>query len=415
MATSYPRRQPSTQSTSSSYDSRSRRSNDSYASHSTAPTSVHSSPSPRPSDLKAAPSSSPSGAYTTAAKFPQARYDPRDDVSPTTSLYPRSSVDTYASTTASREDLDADLADGDDDLADDDDAELDVEGCDAIPALPAYRRDVVEPNVRASTPQDFARLFPSLHRLTIRHDEFTSDGNMNLRVDTVVTGSRRRTAIQLFHLRMYDLARRDFSLRRYSRDSGREVCSAKRKFTDPTQDAGGLKRSVSSALRTLGKPASLRRAKSDTVTSSRPTTASTTSSASSTPLSLPSTSRLSLTTPTKPHNRPTAHPTNTIKLEFSNYARVDLTRRGSSGAHSKRYEFDWWGHRYAWRRTVDKTLGLVSFHLVRDGGVAVAHIVPESRAPSEVAQEECAGGWVPPCAMWIADESVLDAVTDVAE
>ncbi len=33
---------------------------------------------------------------------------------------------------------------------------------------------------------------------------------MNLRIDTVVTG-RRRTAIQLFHLRMYDLAKREFS------------------------------------------------------------------------------------------------------------------------------------------------------------------------------------------------------------
>ncbi|KAK3899192.1 hypothetical protein C8A05DRAFT_37213 [Staphylotrichum tortipilum] len=423
MATSYPRRQPSTQST-SSYGSRSRRSNDSYASHSTAPTSLHSSPSPRPSDLKASPSSTTSSAYAAATKYRQA-YDPRNDVSPATSLYPRSSVDTYASTTASREDLDADLADPDD-LADvDDDV---VDGCDAIPALPVYRRDMVEPNVRASSPQDFAKLFPSLHRLTIRHDEFTSDGNMNLRIDTVVTG-RRRTAIQLFHLRMYDLARREFSLRRYSRDSGREVCSAKRKFTDPAHEdrPAALKRSVSTALRSLGRPASLRRAKLDTTattTTPRPPTDYSTCSGDDDLLSNGTTSRLSLasnhTKGRSSRTRPRPHPTNTIKLEFSNYARVDVTRRGSGssgGAGGKRYEFDWWGHRYAWRRAVDKQLGLVSFHLVRDGlaGAPVAHIVPETRAPSQVAADECAGGWVPPCFMWIADESVVDAVTDVAD
>jgi len=108
-------------------------------------------------------------------------------------------------------------------------------------------------------------------------------------------------------------------------------------------------------------------------------------------------------------------PTNTIKLEFSNYARVDIHRRGKS--KNKRYEFEWWGHRYTWARAIDKQLGLVSFHLVRDGNTEapVAHIVPETRSPSQVLADESAAGWVPPCFMWIADESVLDAMTDVAE
>lgn len=309
--------------------------------------------------------------------------------------------------------------------------------CAAIPPLPVYRRDLVEPNVRPSTPQDFAKLFPSLDRLTIRHDEFTSDGNMNLRIDTVLTG-RRRTVIQLFHLRMYDLARREFSLRRYSRDSGREVCSAKRQFTEPasakqhpqiTTDADQkptLKSSMSAAFKTLtsgGKPV-LRRAKSGLSTATgRPGTGYSTCDGDDELYpdndGATNLSRVSLATSRHATSRgkaPRPKPTNTIKLEFSNYARVDVTRRGGKG--SKRYEFAWWGHRYSWKRSVDKQMGgLVSFHLVRDGNTAapVAHIVPETRSPSQVLADESAGGWVPPCFMWIADESAVDAVTDVAE
>jgi len=293
----------------------------------------------------------------------------------------------------------------------------------AIPTLPVYRREVVEPNVRASTPQDFAKLFPSLNRLTIRHDEFTSDGNMNLRIDTVVTG-RRRTAIQLFHLRMYDLSKREFSLRRYSRDSGREVCNSKRKFTEPAvarpktaDERPTLKRSMSTALRTLGggKPV-LRRAKSGMTMQGRPGTGySTCEGDDELALDSSNLSRLSLDSRLAKGKAQRPKPTNTIKLEFSNYARVDISRRGGKG--NKRYEFEWWGHRYTWKRAVDKQLGLVSFHLVRDGntGAPVAHIVPETRAPTQVFADDNAGGWVPPCFMWIADETVIDAVTDVAD
>ncbi|EAQ87335.1 hypothetical protein CHGG_03954 [Chaetomium globosum CBS 148.51] len=408
MAASYPRRQPSSQS-SSSHDSRSRRSNDSYTSHSTAPTSLYSSPCP--SDLKDSPSSTDTGAYA-GTKYRQNVYDSRDDVSPATSLYPRSSVETYASTTASSEDVEAMFAD-----------EVADYECGAIPPLPIYRREVVEPNVRASTPQDFAKLFPSLNRLTIRHDEFTSDGNMNLRIDTVVTG-RRRTAIQLFHLRMYDLGKREFSLRRYSRDSGREVCNSKRKFTEPAaarpKTADGkptLKRTMSTALKTLGggKPV-LRRAKSAMTSPSRPSTGYSTSEGDEDLFHDGSNqSRLSLDSRLGKGKAQRPVPTNTIKLEFSNYARVDVNRRGGKG--NKRYEFEWWGHRYSWKRSVDKQLGLVSFHLVRDGnaGAPVAHIVPETRSPTQVVADDSAGGWVPPCFMWIADEAIVDAVTDVAD
>jgi hypothetical protein len=62
---------------------------------------------------------------------------------------------------------------------------------------------------------------------------------------------------------------------------------------------------------------------------------------------------------------------------------------------------------------------VVSFHLARDDGTSnaktVAHIVPETRAPGQVMADEAAGGWVPPCYMWISDRSVLEALTDVAD
>ncbi|KLU82575.1 hypothetical protein MAPG_01647, partial [Magnaporthiopsis poae ATCC 64411] len=151
-----------------------------------------------------------------------------EDLSPGTCVHPRDSVDTYASTSPSQANLADEEDDGDSQRSN---------SRDEIPPLPIYRHEVVEPNVRPTTPNEFARLFPSLNRLSIRHDEFTSDGNMNLRVDTPVRSSRRRGAAQLFHLRMYDLARREFSLRRYCRDSGREVCNSKRKYASPAAPA----------------------------------------------------------------------------------------------------------------------------------------------------------------------------------
>jgi len=309
----------------------------------------------------------------------------------------------------------------------------------SIPPLPIYRREVIEPNARPSTPPEFAKLFPSLNRFSIRHDEFTPDGNMNLRIDTVVTG-RRRTAIQLFHLRMYDLAKREFSLRRYCRDSGREVCNSKRKYDEPAAPKAlkenedsrpTLQRSVTSAIKTLGggngMPVFRRTSSRGSIfgprspassPAKRPGTSNSHSSSdddydyfgnATSSLSLADSQSSSKSKP----QRPT--PTNTIKLEFSNYARVDVHRRGNS--KHKRYEFEWWGHRYAWKRSVDKQLGLVSFHLVRDGNgnAPIAHIVPETRSPSQVLADENAAGWIPPCFMWIADESILEAMTDVAE
>lgn len=389
-------------STASSRETRTRKSHDSQSSQ--------SSNSTAPSTSSAGGSHTKTSTSTRPRTQAQAlsRHHVKEDLSPATSCWPRSSVDTYASTTASEEDLDIK-----------DDANGSIE-CDyqEIPALPIYTREVFDSNVRPSTPKTFAELFPSMEKLSIRHDEFTSDGNMNLRVDTVAPG-RRRASYQLFHLRMYDLAKREFSLRRYSRDSGREVCNSKRKYSAPGSESRPiLQRSVTSAMKTLSGKPSFRLHNSSTIPSPKQSKNSKTSNRPGSSSSWSSNSDEDcndfFTHGASMDKKGRQHATNTIKLEFSNYARVDIHRKGSH--KSKRYEFDWWGHKYSWRRVTSKHLDTVSFHLLRDGEeTPIAHIVPEARSPTQILAEKQAGGWIPPCDMWITDKSVIQAATDVAD
>ncbi|KAM5365747.1 hypothetical protein ACJZ2D_010879 [Fusarium nematophilum] len=242
---------------------------------------------------------------------------------------------------------------------------------------------------------------------------------MNLRVDTVVPfgHGRRSLAVQLFHLRMHDLARREFSLRRYCRDSGREVCNAKRAYAPaPTGTVAAarpaLQRSMSSAMRTV--TSSFHRTASGTSSMFKNGNATNASAASDNASVWSGSHRSTNSEHQTAKPKPRMVPTNRIKLEFSNYARVDIARRG--GRTNKRYEFEWWGHNYAWKRVIDKNLDVVSFHLVRDGhGAPVAHIVPEMRSPNQILDDEMAGAWVTPCYIWISDSSVIDAITDVAD
>ncbi|KAI1198086.1 hypothetical protein F5X97DRAFT_323869 [Nemania serpens] len=361
-----------------------RQSSDSYDSRSTNPSSLYDSPPP-----------STKGSIPRTLRTQSSSY--REDLSPATSLYPRSSVETYSSRASYEEDEESDFDDG-------------IEYPE-IPPLPTYRHEIEDTNVRPSTPEDFAALFPSMNKLVIRHDDLTPDGNMNLRVDTTVLGRRRKT-FQLFHLRMRDLNRREFSLRRYCRDSGREVCNSKRKYVDrPEIRHAKLPKSVSTAVKTLTcRPALRRSATSGSLFSarSRPGTSDSTAAADD---EVSSSFDHSFLHEHKPKTRPV--PTNTIKLEFSNYARVDIQRRGHK---VKKYEFEWWQHKYTWRRVVDKLTETISFHLFRDGdNTPVAHMVPETRSPNQIATDAEAGGWIPPYSMWISDQSLIDAQTDVAD
>ncbi|KAK0124846.1 hypothetical protein ONS96_008725 [Cadophora gregata f. sp. sojae] len=348
-------------------------SGESQDSQSTTPTSLYSSPSPslrQATDL-----------------YCKEQYD----ISPCTTFCARSSTETYSSTVESFEELCEE-----------------PESYDPEYEVPEYR-DPVSHNLRPSTPSDFAEFFPTMNRLCIRHDDTTHDGNMNLRVDT----ERRRGTIQLFHLKMNDLKKREFSLRRYERSSGREVCHSARKFTTPSSEKRpAMARSVSNALASIVKP-DFKRA-----------TSALSSQNAKKPIKRQDSGYGSNSEdefdedyfPSPKSKSAIQIPSNTTKLEFSNYSQVLVKRRGAKS--SKRYEFEYWGHDYTWKRVVKKDGDgkEVSYHLYQnETGNAIAHIVPELRSRSQVREEERNGGWIKPCSLWLADKSVMEAVTDVAD
>lgn len=295
------------------------------------------------------------------------------------------SVYTYASTVPSTEDLEEDL-------------------CYDVPDYePVYQPSKTTP----STPEDFSRLFPTTRRMLIRHDDSTLDGNMNLQLYTESRRKGQKVDLTLFHLRMHDLKNREFSLRRYCRDSGREVCHSTRKYAKPAAARPGIQRSMSSALSTL-------RGKSDRKTATLESLRRHDSgygSLSEDDLAVESVQQ-------SPKGRSSIPlPTNTTHLEFSNYAHIDVKRRGAKT--SKRYGFEYWGTDYAWKRVATQQghVKQVAYHLVDTRtSFTVAHIVPDIMTEHEARQEEAKGGWVPPCSFYISDRRIeQERLSDVAE
>ncbi|KAF2797343.1 hypothetical protein K505DRAFT_235800, partial [Melanomma pulvis-pyrius CBS 109.77] len=302
------------------------------------------------------------------------------------------SVDTYASTS-------------EEDLADD---------LDHVPEyhVREYHHEPLPVDAIPTTPRDFADLFPTSKRISIRHDDSTIDGNMNLRVDTQVEERpHKKQSYTLFHLRMHDLRNREFSLRRYCRESGREVCHSLRKYQTPPAEKRPILQRASTALASL-------KHKSD----SRPSTAAGLKRSDSGYESI----RCGMVDDDENDSRPRSAgfakgralmPTNTIKLEFSNYAHIDVKRRGAKS--NKRYSFEHWGASYSWKRVVNKERDQesVSYYLIRADNEKepLAHISPV-RLTHDQAQEEAArGGWVPPCYMRMTDDGILSANTDISD
>lgn len=309
---------------------------------------------------------------------------------------PRASVDTYASTS------EEDLADEADDMPDYD--------------VPTYRHEPLACDAIPTTPRDFGELFPTSKRLSIRHDDSTIDGNMNLRVDTQVEErGHRKQNYTLFHLRMQDLRTRQFSLRRYCRESGREVCHSTRKYQKPAAEMRPVLQRASTALASL--------VKSD----SRPSTSAGLKRADSGYDSvqgsvhdddddMPSESRPKAVGYSKGR---ALIPTNTIKLEFSNYAHLDVKRRGAKSY--KKYAFEYWGNNYSWKRIVKKEgreqHESVSYYLVRDDNdkEPLAHICPVRLTREEAHEEAARGGWIPPCYMRVTDDKILYSDSDISD
>lgn len=312
---------------------------------------------------------------------------------------PRSSVDTYASTS-------------EEDLADDSEGMPDYD-------VPVYRHEPLGGDAIPTTPRDFGELFPTSKRISIRHDDSTIDGNMNLRVDTQVEDrSHRKQSYTLFHLRMQDLRTRQFSLRRYCRDSGREVCHSTRKYQKPATEMRPVLQRASTALASLVK------------SESRPSTSAGLKRADSGYDSMHHITRrdddddddddelVESRPKTVGYSKGRALiPTNTIKLEFSNYAHIDVKRRGAKSY--KKYAFEYWGNGYSWKRIIKKEgqQESISYYLVRDDNdkEPLAHICPVRVTPSEAHEEAARGGWVPPCYMRITDERILNSDSDISD
>ncbi|KAG8630700.1 hypothetical protein KVT40_002319 [Elsinoe batatas] len=301
---------------------------------------------------------------------------------------PRSSVETYASTVPSLLEEQAE-----------DDEQDDFQ-------VPVFQPDAYYDDSIPTTPSDFSKLFPSTRRLSITHDDSTPDGNMNLKVNTQVRTPRGRMQnMTLFHLRMYDLKSREFSLRRYDRDSGREVCHSTRNYQKTEQKRPGFQRSLTNAIASLRTKSDNRMPTLSTINRTQDGFKRSFESERERPQSAGMDSRA------HPHL-----PTNTTRLEFSNYAHVEVKRRGTKS--SKRYEFEYWGKTYQWKRHVQKNGKDIttSFHLFQVGGSeSLANIVPEPMSPTQRHEERSKGGWVPPCAMWIGDERLVSMQNDVSD
>jgi hypothetical protein len=301
---------------------------------------------------------------------------------------PRASVETYASTIASAEDLTPQ-------------PEYEV---------PLERELIFSSNSIPTIPSEFAELFEAGRRIHIEHDDSTSDGNMNLCLDTEISVSGQRRKMGLFHLRMRDLRDRQFSLRRHCRDSGREICKSSRKYspileTPKASKRPALQRCLSSAISSLmgcreKENARLRRHEFADDSSGAFGRFSNLSSASMD--ELPS-----------QNSRPTV-PTNTIRLEFSNYALVEIHPSGTKS--SKQYDFEYWGSQYYWKRQVrrDGHFKAISYYLLNAiSGEPIAHITPEPLTRRQTMEEEYKGGWVPPCSLFITDQRAFS--TDLAD
>lgn len=241
---------------------------------------------------------------------------------------------------------------------------------------------------------------------------------MNLRVDTPVhlrDGSQRD--VILFHLRMYDLFSRKFSLRRYCRDSGREVCHSARREVVPAHERRPVLRSSWSNVFAGLRPGSagghcppngeLKRQDSGLGADSGH------GHVAGEEVDKRTTEKDELE---KEGQGALPILGESILLEFSNYAHVELRRKGPGS--TKKYEFEYWSTKYQWRREVRKEGDLheVSYFLVDTRtSKTIAHLVPDTLAPLEVVEEESKGGWVPPSSLWISDPEVYKTMPDVAE
>jgi hypothetical protein len=274
--------------------------------------------------------------------------------------------------------------------------------------LPETGHAVYPSNGLPATPNDFITLFTQNRRLLIHHDDATSDGNMNLRLDAEVRDSHGRSRkIILFHLQMHDLMGRCFSLTRYCRGSGQQICSSSRKHF-PASILSSASRNAQHSLGHASQQPRIHQAGAISHHKSISGQASARKSNRKQHLLPPKAEVLSLETDRSKLD--------TIQLSFSDHTHINFRKRGLK--RSKRYEYEFWGTKYEWRRQIYHRghVQKVSYHLVNiETSSSIAHITPEPLTAREAQEEEDSGGWVPPCTMQITDRRLFRSLNDVAE
>ncbi|RWA07277.1 hypothetical protein EKO27_g7823 [Xylaria grammica] len=258
---------------------------------------------------------------------------------------------------------------------------------------PAYVPDMALGfSPESSTPEDFAALFPSLNPFTIGHDNFSSDGNMNLVVD-VPFPTRRKPGkrIQLFHLRMVNLSKREFSLRRYYRASGREISWSRRKYVE-LDTRPILQRSFKRVVERLSDRSTSHEFEPDIIDARD---------------SLAATGGYSPWASVDNHigDVKDFKPADVIRLGFNNYSTIEIEY--VSSRKGRTYQFSFWQREYTWNRVVDESL--ISLHLFegRQKKDPLASIIPIATSPEQIRAHEATGGWVPPHQMQFIEESLL--------
>lgn len=275
--------------------------------------------------------------------------------------------------------------------------------------VPLTRHDVYASDAISSGPADFAELFSPNRKLFIHHDDATSDGNMHLRVDTVVSNSCGRSQkVILFHLQMHDLKDRHFSLQRHCRDSEWTICSSSREYA-PALPA--TRETPPYVQQSLGQPMQSLVLKQDAPITTRG------SNMWQDPGYDPIARELRCLSPAGLRSSKMPIPqVNLIRLDFWNDAYINISRQGSG--RSKRYEYDFLGTKYEWKRQLcrGRHFQEFSYHLINaKTSRLIAHITPEPLTAKEAQEEQDFGGWVPPCTMQIIDRRVFQTLSGVAD
>ncbi|KAF2185339.1 hypothetical protein K469DRAFT_166355 [Zopfia rhizophila CBS 207.26] len=253
---------------------------------------------------------------------------------------------------------------------------------------------------------------------------------MNLRILLPTKLERSRPMyMSLFHLRMHDLRKRDISFRRYCRDSGREVCHTSFRFIKVAQRKSRsrtiIRRSSSNPFKSRYTSSRYNDSESLQINQSRGSMSSIKSWIGR------RNSRSSRTSNASESDNNWDPEDETVDvagdqvaenkkiLEFSNYAHVEVTRRGYRS--KKRHMIEYWDDSFTWKRKMDKRGKDVadcrwhSFQLHRrEQKEPIAYIEPEVNDGITKKEAE-SGGWVPPCAMRILDEKSFNTLSDICD